>query len=241
MTVSKDAIYEAAARAAHEANRAYCIALGDMSQAPWNEAPDWQRKSCIVGVKGVLEDGNGPRESHESWLKEKAATGWKYGPVKDPEKKEHPCFVAYDELPAEQRLKDTIFTTVVRTVAGALGHDLPNAPSVESRLKVLERKIDDLTVLVETRRTPVPETLAVVADPEAWVDDPSVLLDILSLVCEEVFTIEDLLAWTPEQRKEAETWAAVQHAVASDNEVDEIPPMPVHVRELRDRRPKRDG
>lgn len=108
-----DVQIEAAARAAHEANRAYCIALGDNSQMDWETAPEWQRSSCINGVRGVLA-GNGPEQSHESWLKEKTETGWKYGPVKDPEKKEHPCFVPYAELPESQKAKDDIFCAVVK-------------------------------------------------------------------------------------------------------------------------------
>ena len=104
------------ARLAHEANRAYCQSIGDESQLPWDETPKWQRSSAILGVRGVLESGNGPRESHESWLAEKERTGWKYGPVKDPKKKEHPCFIPYDKLPPEQKVKDSIFVSTVRAV-----------------------------------------------------------------------------------------------------------------------------
>jgi hypothetical protein len=114
------AAVEACARAAHEANRAYCIAIGDTSQPRWEDAPGWQRTSALNGVEGVLA-GNGPEESHKSWLAEKESTGWKYGPVKDPEKKEHPCFVPYDQLPPEQRQKDAVFVGVVRTMAISLG------------------------------------------------------------------------------------------------------------------------
>lgn len=114
-----DSAKEACARAAHEVNRAYCIALGDLSQPSWDTAPDWQRSSAINGVSGVLA-GNGPEQSHESWLAEKAATGWKYGPVKDPEKKEHPCFVPYAELPPGQQHKDALFIAAVRAMAEAL-------------------------------------------------------------------------------------------------------------------------
>ncbi len=39
--------------------------------------------------------------------------------MKDAEKKEHPCFVPYAELPAKQRMKDHLFGAVVRTLAGA--------------------------------------------------------------------------------------------------------------------------
>jgi hypothetical protein len=51
-----------------------------------------------------------------SWLAEKTKTGWKYGPEKDPEKKEHPCFVPYDQLPAEQKMKDHIFLAIVQVL-----------------------------------------------------------------------------------------------------------------------------
>lgn len=44
---------DAAARAAHEVNRAYCIALGDTSQPSWDEAPEWQRESAKKGVQGA--------------------------------------------------------------------------------------------------------------------------------------------------------------------------------------------
>jgi hypothetical protein len=114
-----DAKIGACARAAHEANRAYCASIGDTSQVPWDESPEWQRVSCINGVKGVL-GGNTPEQSHQSWLDEKASTGWKYGPVKDPEKKEHPCFTLYSNLPPEQKAKDHIFVGVVNAIAGSL-------------------------------------------------------------------------------------------------------------------------
>ena len=115
----KQSTIEAAARAAHEANRAYCLAIGDGSQPSWENAPEWQKSSARNGVAGALA-GATPEQSHESWLAEKRATGWSYGPVKDPEKKQHPCFVPYAELPPEQRRKDALFLAVVRAVASAL-------------------------------------------------------------------------------------------------------------------------
>jgi hypothetical protein len=105
------------AEVCHEANRAYCAALGDFSQLPWDEAPDWQRKSAEKGVRFTVDNpGAPPSASHDSWLEEKRATGWKYGPVKDPEKKEHPCFLPYGDLPIEQRRKDHLFQGVVRAL-----------------------------------------------------------------------------------------------------------------------------
>ena len=106
-----------AARIAHEVNRAYCKALGDSSQPHWEEAPEWQKTSAIKGIQfhwKAIDNGGEPQPSasHESWLKEKEADGWKYGSVKDPEKKEHPCFVPYEELPPEQKIKDYLFCAV---------------------------------------------------------------------------------------------------------------------------------
>jgi hypothetical protein len=110
------------AQIVHEANRAYCRTLGDLSQVPWDEAPEWQRESAINGVEGILSGRiTKPEQSHESWLAEKERTGWKYGPVKDAAKKEHPCFVPYDELPATQQVKDAIFFAIVTACADDTG------------------------------------------------------------------------------------------------------------------------
>lgn len=102
------------ARIAHEVNRAYCQALGDDSQPAWEDAPEWQRSSAINGVQFHIDNPDaGPDHSHNEWLREKAATGWKYGPVKDADKREHPCFVPYEQLPVEQKAKDYLFRGVV--------------------------------------------------------------------------------------------------------------------------------
>lgn len=106
-------INEQIARICHEVNRAYCNSIGDTSQPSWDEAPQWQKESAVNGVNFHLNNDTTPEQSHENWLKEKIATGWVYGPVKDPEKKEHPCMVPYDQLPLEQRTKDYLFKAIV--------------------------------------------------------------------------------------------------------------------------------
>lgn len=112
---------ESIAKTCHEVNRAYCKSLGDHSQPSWEDAQEWQKQSAINGVRFHLENPNaGPSASHESWLAEKERDGWKYGPMKNPETKEHPCFVAYDELPCEQQAKDALFISVVHALKGEL-------------------------------------------------------------------------------------------------------------------------
>jgi len=110
------------AQVTHEANRAYCLTLGDMSQPRWEDAPDWQKESAVKGVAFHLDNHDAtPAQSHESWLAEKEAEGWKFGPVKDVEKKEHPCFVPYDQLPESQKIKDYIFAGIVKAFVDGLG------------------------------------------------------------------------------------------------------------------------
>jgi hypothetical protein len=111
--------YSTIARACHEVNRAYCQALGDNSQPAWEDAPQWQRDSALLGVKLHTENPDAtPAASHESWLKQKAEEGWKYGMVKNPDVKEHPCFMPFDRLPREQQAKDYIFRAVVHAMLG---------------------------------------------------------------------------------------------------------------------------
>lgn len=104
------------ARVAHEVNRAYCEALGDRSQAPWDEAPEWQRVSARMGVDLHLMGDFGPAASHEAWARLKHEDGWRYGPKKDPVAKTHPCLVPFDVLPEEQQAKDFIFRAVVHAL-----------------------------------------------------------------------------------------------------------------------------
>ena len=109
---------EQIARIAHEINHAYCQALGDDSQPTWELAPEWQRTSAVNGVTFHLANPDaGPEHSHNEWLKEKKEAGWKYGSVKNPDAKEHPCFVEFSELPVEQKAKDFIFRGVVHALA----------------------------------------------------------------------------------------------------------------------------
>lgn len=129
---------ELLARAAHEMNRLYCIGIGDHSQVPWEQAPEWQQSSAKNGVRGALA-GNTPAQSHMGWLEEKKATGWKYGPVKDADKKEHPCMVDYADLPEEQRAKDDVFISTVRSLARALGVECKPAET-ETTIRLTLRK-----------------------------------------------------------------------------------------------------
>ena len=105
------------AEMAHEASRFYCKKIGDHTQEIWDDAPSWQKDSARKGVLFVYNNQHAGFEAqHESWLNEKREDGWVYGKKKDEKKKKHPCFVRYEDLPEEQRVKDMIFVSVVNAL-----------------------------------------------------------------------------------------------------------------------------
>lgn len=106
------------ARICHEANRAYCQVIGDQSQKSWEEAEQWQRDSAIKGVEHAQNHPDAPAsDQHDAWLSDKEKDGWVFGPVKDASLKQHPCMVPYDELPEEQRGKDSLFKGIVNALS----------------------------------------------------------------------------------------------------------------------------
>lgn len=112
-----DEVVERIARVAHEANRAWCAAIGDNSQPAFEAAPAWQTDSARNGVRFHHANPQaGDSASHDSWMKEKVDGGWVFGEVKDPEAKTHPCIVPFDELPPEQQAKDRLFRAVVHAL-----------------------------------------------------------------------------------------------------------------------------
>ena len=46
------------------------------------------------------------KNAHEIWAQQRFADGWRYGPARDDTKKEHPCLIAYHELPEAERIYD---------------------------------------------------------------------------------------------------------------------------------------
>ena len=108
---------EQIARVCHLTNKAYCEVLGDDSQPTWEDAPDWQKISAMDGVIFRLGNPLAPDWTmHKNWLDQKERDGWTFGAVKDPEKKEHPCMVDFNDLPVTQKAKDTLFSAVVNSL-----------------------------------------------------------------------------------------------------------------------------
>lgn len=121
------------ARTAHQVNKVYCESIGDKSQVDWDAAPDHIKKSVIDGVNFIINNPNaGPDASHNNWLKfKKDEGGWKYAPVKNLDKKEHPCFVEYNELPEAQKTKDYFFGAVVKSLLSLITPEVPDNKQAE--------------------------------------------------------------------------------------------------------------
>ena len=118
---NSDVTAEDIARVVHAANRELQIVQGDpVPSPPWDEAPDYQVREAVAGVREVLRNpGLTAEQSHELWMDRMRADGWTYGEVKDPARKTHPTLLPFGELPPEQQLKDRLFIAVVRALAPA--------------------------------------------------------------------------------------------------------------------------
>jgi hypothetical protein len=119
MTTTRD--IKLIAQVAHETNRAFCQTIGDNSQPPWAEAPEWSKESSINSVKYHLDqiekgEPSDPSLSHTTWFNER---GLGARPVKDVENKIHPSLVPYDQLSPEEKVKDYLAAAVVKAFVEA--------------------------------------------------------------------------------------------------------------------------
>lgn len=80
-----------------------------------NVPPAWEDEACTDAMKASSERGAlamlvnpdmTARDEHQRWYNERWEQGWRYGPVRDNERKLHPSMRDFDELPLGERLKD---------------------------------------------------------------------------------------------------------------------------------------
>lgn len=57
--------------------------------------------------------------THENWAARRMAQGWRYGPQRDDAHKQHPCLVAYDQLPESEKEYDR--QTALETLKALMG------------------------------------------------------------------------------------------------------------------------
>jgi RyR domain-containing protein len=66
--------------------------------------------------------------AHEVWAQRRMAEGWRYGPRRDEDKKEHPSLVPYDELPESEKEYDRSTAMETLKVLLALGYRIEKGP-----------------------------------------------------------------------------------------------------------------
>ena len=94
-----------------------CVnSLNEVLDFPQTQLDEETLESTISAIKFHLANDLTPEESHDLWMKTKLELGWKYGEVKDVEKKTHPDLVPYEDLPIQEKLKDEIFISLVKAL-----------------------------------------------------------------------------------------------------------------------------
>jgi class 3 adenylate cyclase len=84
-----------------------------MSQTPYTPRPlDTSKIQLTDEVLRLAELF--AENAHDVWAQERLAEGWKFGPVRDDTKKEHPCLIPYKELPESEKRYDR--TTALQTI-----------------------------------------------------------------------------------------------------------------------------
>lgn len=62
--------------------------------------------------------------THDVWARERLAQGWKYGPCRRDDVKEHPCLVPYAMLPEEEKVYDRNTAIETLKAVSALGYKI---------------------------------------------------------------------------------------------------------------------
>lgn len=73
----------------------------------------------IIGLTELLA-----RNAHEVWAHTRLADGWRWGPARDDEKRQHPCLVPYEDLPESEKEYDRVIAIQTLKTILALGFRL---------------------------------------------------------------------------------------------------------------------
>lgn len=105
----------------HSANDSYRKIVGEEPKGDWDNLDDDTKLSTIRGVVYILKDPSvTPEAVHAKWVEDKQCEGWSYGEQMDETAKTHPCLTDYFDLTLEHRMKDHIFSGIVKSVLACL-------------------------------------------------------------------------------------------------------------------------
>lgn len=119
------------ARTYHESYRVLQFIEGGTLLPPWHEASQADVDSTVDSVQAVLavltDEYVEPRALadyvHLKWCEQKRAAGWRYGPVRDNERKVHPLLVDFGGLSLLNQAKDILLVSIVQSL-----RPLPESP-----------------------------------------------------------------------------------------------------------------
>jgi RyR domain len=66
--------------------------------------------------------------AHETWASQRMRAGWRFGPHRNDEKKEHPCLVPYEELSEAQKEYDRKAVSETIKALMLLGYHVTKGP-----------------------------------------------------------------------------------------------------------------
>lgn len=64
------------------------------------------------------------KNAHEVWAQERITQGWRYGPARRDDTKEHPCLIPYEDLPEAEKVYDRNTSMETLKVLCALGYTI---------------------------------------------------------------------------------------------------------------------
>jgi hypothetical protein len=67
------------------------------------------------------------KNTHDIWARQRLSDGWRYGPRRDDERKEHPCLIPYEELTETEKQYDRNTALETLKLIVALGYRLEKA------------------------------------------------------------------------------------------------------------------
>ena len=91
------------------------------------------------------------KNAHENWAKQRMIDGWKYGPRRDDQKREHPCLVPYEQLPESEKEYDR--KTAIESIKTIIAYGYQIVPAKEKKHAVCGSVSDSDSIRVTDRVT----------------------------------------------------------------------------------------
>lgn len=68
------------------------------------------------------------KNAHDLWARRRLGEGWRLGPRRDDERKQHPCLVPYEDLPESEKEYDRQAAMETLKAIVALGYRIEKVP-----------------------------------------------------------------------------------------------------------------